>query len=65
MGWFYGFKLYLIHKDEGSIIEFLISPDNIRYNNVFQSISLLEKIYGKLFGDKGYIVKKNVFDFLL
>lgn len=64
MGWFYGFKLHLIHNDEGYIIDFLVTPGNIHDNNALQNKSFIEKIYGKLFGDKGYIVKKDIFESL-
>ena len=55
-GWFYGFKLHLIVNDRGEILSFLLTPGNVA------DVSVLEKlargIFGKLFGDKGYISAK-------
>ena len=62
MGWFHGFKLHLIHNDEGYIIDFQLTPGNVHDNNVLKSKVILKKIYGKLFGDKGYIVNTAVFE---
>lgn len=52
-GWFYGFKLHLIINDRGEILSFLLSPGNI--SDVQMAESLSEGLWGKLFGDKGYI----------
>jgi hypothetical protein len=52
-GWFYGFKLHLIVNEVGEILAFQLTPGNIA------DVSMLEKLskglFGKLFGDKGYI----------
>jgi hypothetical protein len=52
-GWFYGFKLHLIVNHVGEILAFQLTPGNMA------DVSMLEKlskgIFGKLFGDKGYI----------
>jgi hypothetical protein len=61
-GWFYGFKLHLIHNDRGEIVDFQLTPANIHDNNLLKCKRFLRKIYGKLFGDKGYIVNKSIFD---
>lgn len=60
--WFYGFKLHLVHNDTGQIIDFQLTPGNVHDNSVLKCKSFMKKIYGKLFGDKGYIVNKSVFD---
>jgi hypothetical protein len=52
-GWFYGFKLHLIINDKGEILAFQITPGNVSDVCVVESLS--RRIYGKLFGDKGYI----------
>lgn len=52
-GWFFGFKLHLIVNDRGEIISFQLSQGNIA------DVSMLEvltrDVFGKLYGDKGYI----------
>jgi len=62
-GWFYGFKLHLIINEQGEILAFQFTPGNTA------DISMLEKlsrgIFGKLFGDKGYIsaeIAKKLFE---
>lgn len=57
-GWFYGFKLYLIINEVGEIINFAFTPGNVddRNKNIIQT--LIQDIFGKLFGDKGYLSKK-------
>ena len=63
-GWFYGFKLHLVHNDQGQIIDFQLTPGNVHDNKVLKCRRFMKKVYGKLFGDKGYIVNKEVFDTL-
>ena len=63
-GWFYGFKLHLVHNDKGQIIDFQLTPGNVHDNAVLKCKRFMNKVYGKLFGDKGYIVNKEVFDTL-
>ncbi len=62
MGWFFGFKLHLIVNDLGEIISFYISTGNIDDRVPVGGMS--KNIFGKLFGDKGYISKK-LFDKLM
>ena len=52
-GWFYGFKLHLVINEFGEIISFLITPGNVADVKVVDSLT--KKMFGKLFGDKGYI----------
>ncbi len=52
-GWFYGFKLHLIINEIGEILAFQITPGNVADIAVLDSLS--KGIFGKLFGDKGYI----------
>lgn len=56
-GWFYGFKLHLIINDKGEIISFQLTPGNIA--DVTMLDTLTTGIWGKLFGDKGYISVKE------
>lgn len=52
-GWFYGFKLHLIINEKGEILAFQLTPGNISDVSIAQTLS--KGIFGKLFGDKGYI----------
>ena len=52
-GWFYGFKLHLIINEKGEILAFQLTPGNVADVSVAESLS--KGIFGKLFGDKGYI----------
>ncbi len=52
-GWFFGFKLHLVVNDRGEILQFCISPGNVDDRKPVPK--LVKKLFGKLFGDKGYI----------
>jgi hypothetical protein len=55
-GWFYGFKLHLIINEVGEILAFQFTPGNVADVSTLESLS--KGIFGKLFGDKGYISAK-------
>ena len=55
MGWFYGFKLHLVINDKGEILNFAITQANVDDREPLKNESFLRKVFGKLFGDKGYI----------
>ncbi len=55
MGWFYGFKVHLIVSDKGDLISFSISKGNKSDKNQGLMKDITRKLFGKLFGDKGYI----------
>jgi len=57
-GWFFGFKLHLAINDQGEILSFCITPGNTDDRNVDVMMELTKNIFGKLFGDKGYISQK-------
>ncbi|RKU18757.1 IS982 family transposase [Candidatus Poribacteria bacterium] len=64
VSWFYGFKLHLIINDLGELLVSVeLTPGNtddrkpVRY--------LTEGLFGKLFGDKGYISQELVDDLLV
>lgn len=61
VGWFYGFKLHVVINHEGEIISFYITPGNISDNNENVLVKLTKKVWGKLFGDKGYLVNNTLF----
>jgi hypothetical protein len=54
--WFYGFKLHLIVNDQGELLAFYLTPGNVDDR---QPVPKLAKdLFGKLFGDRGYISQK-------
>lgn len=55
MGWFFGFKLHLIINDKGEILNFMFTPGNVDDREPLKQNGFVEKIKGKLCGDKGYI----------
>jgi len=57
LGWFYGFKLHLIINDKGEILDFIITPGNVNDRKPLNDMDLHKRIFGKLYGDKGYISK--------
>jgi transposase len=52
-GWFFGFKLHLVVNDRGEILQFCLSPGNVDDRKPVPR--LVKKLFGKLFGDKGYL----------
>jgi len=52
-GWFFGFKLHLVVNDQGELLQFCITPGNVDDRKVVARLA--RKLFGKLFGDKGYI----------
>jgi hypothetical protein len=62
-GWFYGFKLHLIINEVGEILAFQFTPGNVSDVSTLESLS--KGVFGKLFGDKGYIsaeIAKKLFE---
>ena len=57
MGWFFGFKLHLIINDKGEILSFYLTQGNVDDRNIKAITKMTEELFGKLFGDKGYISK--------
>jgi len=57
MGFFFGFKLHLITNEVGQIVDFQITQANVDDRTPLKN-NLLKKIWGKLYGDKGYVSKK-------
>ena len=55
MGWFFGFKLHLVCNDKGELLNFCLTKGNVddRNPDVFKVLS--KELFGKLYGDKGYI----------
>ncbi len=57
--WSFGFKLHLVINEYGQLLGFNLTPGNIDERKVVDRIT--KNIFGKLFGDKGYI-KKELFE---
>ena len=58
LGWFFGFKLHIITNYCGGIIDFMLTPANVHDTNPLKMKGFINKLYGKLFGDKGYLSKE-------
>jgi hypothetical protein len=56
--WFFGLKLHIITNDCGGIIDFMLTPANVHDSNSLKMKGFISKLYGKLFGDKGYLSKE-------
>ena len=53
MGWFFGFKLHLVINECGELLAVQLTPGNIDDRQPVPQLT--RKMFGKLFGDKGYI----------
>ena len=53
MGWFYGFKLHLVVNDRGELLAVRFTAGNLDDRKPVPILS--QRLYGKLFGDRGYI----------
>ena len=59
MGWHYGFKLHLVINDQGELLAFKLTPGNVDDRTPVPELT--QDLFGKLFGDRGYI-SKPLFD---
>lgn len=57
MGWFYGFKLHLIVNEKGELLSFYLSKGNVDDRNIKIIKDMTKGLFGKMFGDKGYLGK--------
>lgn len=55
MGWYVGFKLHLLCNEKGEIINFVLTRANVDDRNDGVVDTLTDKVFGKLYADKGYI----------
>lgn len=55
IGWFFGFKLHLIINEKGDLLNFVITLGNVDDREPLVAGKMLKNIWGKLFGDKGYL----------
>jgi hypothetical protein len=53
MGWFYGTKLHLVINEQGELLGVRLTPGNV--DDRQPAPELADGLWGKLFGDKGYI----------
>ena len=53
VGWFYGFKLHLTVSERGELPSWFITPGNV--DDRRPVAGLARPLWGKLFGDKGYV----------
>ncbi len=51
--WFYGFKLHLVVNDCGELLNVTLTAGNVDDRAVVPA--LVKDLFGKLFGDKGYV----------
>ncbi len=58
VGWFFGFKVHLVVSHTGEIIDFDITPGNVFDSNPRVVGKITKGLFGKLFGDRGYISQK-------
>ena len=55
MGWFFGVKLHLVINDRGELLAVRVTPGNVDDRKPVPA--LVKRLWGKLFGDKGYLSK--------
>lgn len=63
IGWFFGFKLHLIINECGELLSVKCTQANV--DDRSPVLDMVQNIFGKLFGDKGYISKEltgNLFE---
>jgi hypothetical protein len=53
VGWFYGFKLHIVVNDRGELLICCLTPGNVDDRQPVPR--LVRRLFGKLFGDKGYL----------
>ena len=63
MGWFFGFKLHLVINEIGEIVNFVFTKGNCDDRDMKVIEPIAKNLFGKIFGDKGYISQK-LFDWL-
>ncbi len=55
LGWFYGFKLHLVCSERGDLLNIVLTPGNVDDRKPVPDMAKV--LFGKLFGDRGYISK--------
>jgi transposase len=54
--WFFGFKLHLVINEQGELLNVLLTPGNTDDRKPVPQ--LLQQLFGKVFGDRGYVSQK-------
>jgi hypothetical protein len=54
---FFWFKLHLIVNDKGEILDFMLTQGNVDDREPLKNLYFHKRIFGKIYGDKGYIGK--------
>jgi len=62
MGWFFGFKVHIVINKRGEIIDCTITPGNVADNNKAVIERLMHNVWGKIFGDKGYLLNSTLWE---
>ncbi len=55
VGWFYGFKLHIVINHLGELLGIRLTPGNVDDRKLVSP--LVKKLWGALYGDKGYLSK--------
>ena len=63
VGWFFGFKLHLVVNEQGALLAVQLTPGNVDDRKPVPH--LVKRLFGKLFGDKGYLSQPLVEQLLL
>lgn len=53
LGWFYGFKLHVVINHQGELLACQLTPGNTDDRRPVPKLA--ERLWGRLFGDKGYL----------
>lgn len=56
MGWFFGFKLHIVVNERGGLLSVCLTKGNLDDRKPVSKLT--KNLFGKLFGDKGYVSKK-------
>jgi transposase len=54
--WFFGFKLHIVVNDQGELLNLVLTPGNTDDRTPVPK--LLQRLFGKVFADKGYVSQK-------
>jgi Transposase DDE domain len=60
--WFFGFKLHLIIDTDGNLVKLSFSSGNKDDRKGLES--MISRIFGKVFGDRGYIPKNYLLTYI-
>ncbi len=61
VGWFFGFKLHLVVNSQGEIVDFMLTSGNVADNNAELLTTMMATVRGKVYADKGYLMKEELF----